>query len=124
MKTKSKIIFNILALLVPVGLIIYFVTSENGLIDLIEGASSFNWLWLVFGVLYQLLNVAIDAFILYTFTNNYDKSYTYAKGLKCTAVGQFFSIITPGAVGGQPMQLYCFSKQKVIRAPVLAFSEI
>lgn len=113
MKKKSKIFFNILALLVPVGLIIYFITSENGLIDLIESASSFNWFWLIFGVLCQLLNVAIDAFILYKFTNNYDKSYTYAKGLKCTAVGQFFSIITPGAVGGQPMQLYCFSKQKV-----------
>ena len=60
MKKKSKIFFNILALLVPVGLIIYFITSENGLIDLIESASSFNWFWLIFGVLYQLLNVAID----------------------------------------------------------------
>ena len=113
MKKNLKIIFNILALLVPVGLIIYFITSENGLIDLIESASKFNWLWLVIGVICQLLNVGIDAFILYKFTNNYDNSYTYTKGLKCTAVGQFFSIITPGAVGGQPMQLYCFSKQKV-----------
>ena len=113
MKKKSKIIFNALALLVPVGLIIYFATSENGLIDLIESASDFNWFWLILGLICQLLNIGIDAYILYKFTNNYDRSYTYAKGLKCTAVGQFFSIITPGAVGGQPMQLYCFSKQKV-----------
>ncbi len=113
MKKKSKIIFNTLALLVPVGLIIYFVTSENGLLDLIESASNFNWIWLTLGVICQLLNIGIDAYILYKFTNNYDHSYTYAKGLKCTAIGQFFSIITPGAVGGQPMQLYCFSKQKV-----------
>lgn len=113
MKNKSKIIFNSLALLVPVGLIIYFITSENGLIDLIESAAGFNWYWLFLGMFCQLLNIGIDAYILYKFANNYDNSYTYAKGLKCTAVGQFFSIITPGAVGGQPMQLYCFSKQKL-----------
>ena len=112
-KINGKMIFNILTLLIPVALLIYFFTSENGLIDLIEGAARFNWWWIAGGVACQLLNVFVDAYILYKFTYNYDKNYTLVKSLKTTAVGQFFSVVTPGAVGGQPMQVYSMRKQKV-----------
>lgn len=112
-KLNGKMIFNIVALLVPVAFIIYFFTSENGLMSLAERAADFNWWWIAIGVACQLLNIFIDAYILYRFTNNYDKRYTLKKSLKTTAVGQFFSVITPGAVGGQPMQLYCMKNQNV-----------
>lgn len=112
-KLSGKAIFNIISLMVPLGFIIYFFTSENGLIDLMESAASFNWWWIVAAVLFQLINVAIDAYVLFRFTNNYDTKYTLKKAIKATAVGQFFSVITPGAVGGQPMQIYCMKKQNV-----------
>ena len=112
-KINGKIIFNIVTLLIPIGFIIYFLTSENGLMDLISNAEKFNWNWIFCAVAFQLLNVLIDAYILFRFTHNYDESYTMKKSLKATAVGQFFSVITPGAVGGQPMQLYCMKKQNV-----------
>ncbi len=112
-KLSWKIIFNIITLLIPVGFIIYFFTSENGFMSLAENAANFNWWWIVVGVSCQLLNVFIDAYVLFKFTNNYDKSYTLKKSLKTTAVGQFFSVITPGAIGGQPMQLYSMKKQKI-----------
>lgn len=115
MKKKSiiKLILNIIAMCVPVGLIIYFLTSENGFVDLLGNASTFNWFWIFTGVMCQLLNIAIDAYTLHKFTDNYTGTYNYSKAFKCTAIGQFFSIITPGAVGGQPMQLYCLKKQNV-----------
>lgn len=112
-KISGKLIFNIITLLIPVGFIIYFFTSENGLMDLLENASGFNWLWIGAGFLCQISNVAIDAYILYRFTNNYDTGFTLKKAIKTTFVGQFFSVITPGAVGGQPMQIYCMKKQNV-----------
>ncbi len=112
-KLSGKLIFNMITLLIPLGFIIYFFTSENGLMDLTENASGFNWWWLTGGVLCQFLNIFIDAYILYKFTNNYDNKYNLKQSLKTTAVGQFFSVITPGAVGGQPMQIYCMKKQKV-----------
>lgn len=112
-KLNGKIIFNVVALLAPISFVIYFFISENGFVDLAESAASFNWWWLSIALACQLLNVFIDAYVLFQFTVNYDKSYTLKKSLKTTAVGQFFSVITPGAVGGQPMQLYCMKKQKV-----------
>lgn len=112
-KINKKAITNLLLMVVPVGLVVYFLTSENGLVDLIENASTFNWWFLALGLFCQLANVGIDAYSLYKFTNNYDKAYTFAQSLKTTVVGQFFSVVTPGAVGGQPMQIYCMCKQGV-----------
>ncbi len=112
-KLNIRMIFNIVTLFIPFAFIIYFFTSENGFMDLVGSAANFNWRWIAMGFACQLVNVFIDAYVLFTFTNNYDKAYTFKKALKATAVGQFFSVVTPGAIGGQPMQLYCMKKQKV-----------
>lgn len=112
-KIDSKKIFSIISLTVPLGFIIYFFTSENGLMDLAKSAESVNWWWIFAAILFQFGNIAIDAYILFRITNNYDKRYTLKKAIKSTAVGQFFSVITPGAIGGQPMQIYCMKKQNV-----------
>lgn len=112
-KVDLKLIFNIATLLIPFGMIIYFFVSENGLMDFLENASNFNWFWIIVAVACQLLNVFIDAYVLYRFTNNYNKTYTLRKSLKTTAVGQFFSVITPGAIGGQPAQIYSMKNQNI-----------
>ena len=112
-KINWKLIFNILSLLVPIGLVIYFLTSEQGLIDLMENASKMNLWWTGAGVLCQFLNITVDAIVLYLIIHNYEKKYTFKQAIKATVIGQFYSVITPGAVGGQPMQLYCMSKQGV-----------
>lgn len=115
MKKKSfiKVILNIILLFIPIGFIIYFLTSENGMINLIESAATFSWKWIIFGVVCHLANISADAFALYSLTRNYSKNYTYRQSLKCTAIGQFFSVVTPAAAGSQPMQLYCLKRQNV-----------
>lgn len=112
-KINWKLVFNIVSLLVPIGLVIYFLTSEQGLIDLMENASKMNPWWAIAGVLCQFLNITVDAIVLYLIIHNYEKKYTFKQAIKATVIGQFYSVITPGAVGGQPMQLYCMSKQGV-----------
>lgn len=112
-KSFIKVIFNIILLFIPIGFIVYFLTSENGMINLIESAANFSWQWIIFGVICHLTNIAADAFALYALTKNYSKNYTYKQSLKCTAIGQFFSVVTPAAAGSQPMQLYCLKQQNL-----------
>ncbi len=112
-KLGKRLILNIFMLLVPVGFIIYFLTSENGLMDLADNMEKFNWWWIFIAIFCQFTNVFIDAYVLFKITNNYAENFTLKKSLKTTAVGQFFSVITPGAIGGQPMQLYCMKKQNI-----------
>ena len=112
-KQPIKLVFNIISLLVPIGFLVYFFVSEKGFMDLMENIPKLNKAWLLAGASLQVLSILVDAFALYKLTYNYDNSYTLKKALKATAVGQFFSIITPAAVGGQPMQIFCLTKQNV-----------
>lgn len=112
-KLGKRLILNIFMLLIPVGFVIYFFVSENGFMDLMNNVGKFDWWWVATAVFCQFANVFIDAYVLFKITHNDAKNFTLRKSLKTTAVGQFFSVITPGAVGGQPMQLYCMKKQKL-----------
>ncbi len=112
-KINGRLVFNLIALLVPIGFIVYFLMSERGFMDLIEKASKFNKSWLVIALACQGLMILVDAFVLYRLARSYDKTYTFKKAFKATGVGQFYSAITPAAVGGQPMQVFCMTKQGI-----------
>lgn len=112
-KPSKRIVLNIFMLLIPIGFVIYFFVSENGFIDLLSNMETFNWWWIVSGVFCQFANIFIDAYVLFKITHNDERNFTLKKSMKTTAVGQFFSVITPGAIGGQPMQLYSMKKQNI-----------
>jgi len=112
-KINIKNIFNVISLFVPIGFIIYFFVSENGFIDLINYASKFNFFWLFLGLLFQILNIIVDGVILYKFVKSYDNNYSISKAFITSCVGQFYTAITPGGVGGQPVQIYSLTKQKI-----------
>ena len=74
-KVNWKLIINLLTMLVPIGIIIYFLFSEKGLFDLIENASKLNGWWVFIGIAYYFANILIDAIVLYIIANSYDKNY-------------------------------------------------
>ncbi len=112
-KIPWKTIFNIFILLFSVGLLVYFGLSENGLVDLLKNASDFDKGWLSMAVLCHLFNIVLDAYLIYIFTKNTSENYSFKHAFKTSMVGQFFSAITPGASGGQPMQIFSMSKQGI-----------
>ena len=112
-KINGKFILSLLMMTVPIGLIIYFLVSEQGLLDLVENASKLNAWWLFAGVAFHFTNIFIDAVVLYIIAKSYGVDYSFKSSLRATAVGQFFTVVTPAAVGAQPMQAYCMSKQNV-----------
>ncbi len=113
MKINIKNIFNIIVMCFSVGLLIYFCVSENGLVDLMHNITDFNKMWLSMAVLCHFLNIVIDSYLILRFTKTPNYNYTFQQAFKTSMVGQFFSAITPGATGGQPMQVYCMSSQKI-----------
>lgn len=111
---KWKTAFNISMILFSVSILIYFCVSENGLIDLVKSAREFNKFWLMMAVFFHLFNIFIDAYLLFKFVNTSNvRTYRFKSAFKSCMVGQFFSAITPGASGGQPMQVYSMSGQGI-----------
>lgn len=97
-------------LILSVAMLIYFCVSENGLLDLIKSARQFNQRWLITAVVCHFFNILIDSYLIFKFVNVDKRFYSFKSAFKCCMVGQFFSAVTPGASGGQPMQAYSMSK--------------
>ncbi len=112
-KISIKFVFNFILIVFLVILFGYLCFSDNGLIDLLKNSKGFNKTWLTMAFFCQIINLFIDIYLVYKFTNNMDEKYTIKKAIRSAMIGQFFSAITPGASGGQPMQVYAMLKQGV-----------
>ncbi len=112
-KISGKTIFNLSVVVLCIGMLGYFCLSEDGLIAFLKSAQRIDAGWIIMAISCHLLNIAIDAYLIYRFTANNCPQYRFSGALKSSMVGQFFSCITPFASGGQPMQIYLMSKQGV-----------
>lgn len=112
-KVNWKALINILFIFVSVGIIAYLCLSENGLTDLIKNITNFDKTWLSMSVVCYLLNIVIDIYLIYVFIKVRYSKYRVRDAIKCSMIGQFYSAVTPGASGGQPMQIFVLSKQGV-----------
>ncbi|MDQ5983275.1 MAG: hypothetical protein RUMPE_00276 [Eubacteriales bacterium SKADARSKE-1] len=109
---KRKVIAKVLLILFLVALFAYLCFSDNGLIEFLQNPSKIDIGWLIMAFFCQIINIAIDAILVYKFINT-DKKIKLSQSITCSLIGQFFSAITPSATGGQPMQVYAMSKRGI-----------
>lgn len=112
-KIPWSIIFNIFIVCLTIGLIVFFIFSKDGFIDLVTSGLSINWLWLALAVLMHLLNLTIDASIIYMFLKKTTPNMTVKKAVVTSMVGQFYCAVTPSSTGGQPMQLLYMTRMGI-----------
>lgn len=106
-------ILNIFVGAFTLYLIYYFCTSEDGLIDLFSTPNSFIPIWIIIAVVVYDFNIIIDSVVTMLFIRTQFPHFKFIDSLKVAFVGVFFSAVTPSSTGGQPMQLYLFSKMNV-----------
>lgn len=112
-KISANLILNIFVGAFTLYLIFYFCTSEDGLIDLFSTPNSFIPLWIVIAVAVYDFNIIIDSVVTLLFIRTQFPHFKFIDAMKVAFVGVFFSAVTPSSTGGQPMQLYLFSKMNV-----------
>ncbi len=108
-----RLLFNIAIGLLTVVLVVFFVFSKNGIIDLFRNRVEFIVWWVVAAVALHLLNIFLDSLIIFILTKHSSPGITLAQALKIGLTGQFYCAVTPGASGGQPMQILAFSRMGV-----------
>lgn len=110
---NGGVIFNLIVIGITVFLLIQFLTSEDGLIDLLNSKDSFIIGWAVLGMVVFDLNMFIDGIVTMIYIRMQYKDFRLIDAVKVAFVGVFFGAITPSNTGGQPMQLFVLSKMKV-----------
>lgn len=112
-KINWTLIFNIVVIVLSVGLITYFCVSDDGLVDLLSSNIKLSAFWIVMAIICQLGNMFIDSIVTYLYIRKDYKEFSLIDGIKCCCVGSFFSAVTPSATGGQPMQIMFLANKKV-----------
>jgi len=78
--------------------------------DALKGCSP--W-WLIAIVLLMMLSYFFDGLIIQIFCRLYTRHYKLHQGVANVMIGAFYNDVTPGASGGQVMQVYTMKKQGI-----------
>ena len=108
-----RLLFNIGIGLLTVFLIVFFVFSKDGIVDLARNHVEIIVGWIAAAVAIHLLNIFLDSYIIYLFTKHSCPGLTLGEAIKVGLTGQFYCAVTPGASGGQPMQILAFSRMGI-----------
>lgn len=117
MKKYKKILIDAILFFVIIGLTLYGVFHGEDLSGLKDAIKECNILWLILAVPLVLFFIAGESIVIWHMLDCYG---IYVKERFCflfSAVGFFFSCVTPSATGGQPMQIY-FMKKEDIPVPI------
>lgn len=104
--------FNLLLMLALSGIAVFIALKDD------DGTSfslfaNLNWGWVILLAGFMLFYYTIVGWILYRLTLSKYPNYKFHFGVINSFIATFFHAITPGASGGQFMQVYVFRKQKV-----------
>jgi uncharacterized protein (TIRG00374 family) len=116
-KKYKKILIDAILFFVIIGLTLYGVFHGEDLSGLKDAIKESNILWLIPAVPLVLFFIAGESIVIWHMLDCYG---IYVKERFCflfSAVGFFFSCVTPSATGGQPMQIY-FMKKEDIPVPI------
>jgi glycosyltransferase 2 family protein len=112
-KNKWTYILSVLVVLVMTGLSLGLSLANGGaesIADAIRTADA-KWVWVTAGLVF--VSYCIDALIIQIFARLYTRQYKFHQGLANAMIGTFYSDVTPGASGGQVMQVYTLKTQGV-----------
>ncbi len=117
MKKYKKVLIDAILFFAIIGLTLYGVFHGEDLSGLKDAIKECNILWLIPAVPLVLFFIAGESIVIWHMLDCYG---IYVKERFCflfSAVGFFFSCVTPSATGGQPMQIY-FMKKEDIPVPI------
>ena len=112
-KNIGSLIFNAIVLIVCISLVFYFIFSKDGLKDLLSSSQGINLFWLFLAAVCHMCNSLTDSLLTWQFIRYKYKNVRFFDAMKVAMVGHFFSAVTPGASGGQPMQVYSMAKMNI-----------
>lgn len=109
-KLKFLLYFCIIIIATGVALFLSLYQDFDGVVASLMKA---DWRYLLLILAIVLFTYCIDGFIIFIFARLYTRKYKYHQGVATSFIGAFYSAVTPGASGGQPMQVYTMKKQGV-----------
>lgn len=113
MKNKIKYFFLIIFLFIIIFLTINTIISETSLEIVFGCLKSINFLYILICLIMLVLYFALQGVYMKTILKSLNEKISLCSGIYYSLTEFYFSCITPSSTGGQPMQLYCMTKDKI-----------
>lgn len=121
---KYLVSISVVLLLTGFSLLYSFYTSgtpnadfwaqvSSGFNLILDAIKQTNIIWLVAIIVITLLSYVVDGLAIKIFCRLYTRRYSLAQGSINSLVGAYYNAVTPGASGGQVMQIYTLRSQGV-----------
>lgn len=106
MNATTRKLLNFAFLFLTLGVVLYIGLKGNDIADLWNALQSFSLPYLTLCIAGWGGYVSMDALALHYFLRKQGHPITYRQSLYSSLIGIYYCNITPGASGGQPMQIY------------------
>ena len=113
-QANIKMIRNIIFFLALIIFTFWFIFKDQDLNELFNAIKNANKLYIIIAALLMLCVHLMESInVRAVLVSLGEKKFSLLRALKYTAIGFFFSAITPAATGGQPVEIYYMSKDGI-----------
>lgn len=113
MSSRTRRFLNYAFILGTLAVVLYIGLSSNDLGAALDALRQLQPAWLIGALLCMAMFVLSDAFSVWYFLRKQGYRVRPGTALFVGIAGTYYSNITPGATGGQPMQVYYLHKEGV-----------
>ena len=113
MKSKKKIIFNFIIFILLIAATYYFIFRKQDMSALIYNLRTVDPYFLAIGFICMILYYSFEAFNVNNLLRAFGEKISFFRSVNYAMIGAFYSAITPGGSGGEPMQVYYMSKDNI-----------
>lgn len=112
-KPNAERLLSVIFLLITLGVVLYIGFSGNDIEALGAALRTMSPAFLLLCLVSWMLYVLTDALAVHHFLHMQGKPVKLWQSLHAAMTGIYYSNVTPGATGGQPMEMYCLHKYGV-----------
>ena len=110
---KLKKLFPFIIIAASIIVVVCIAFSNKELENAWDVLFTLNPLWLILALVAWFAYVFFDGMTYYAFLKNQGYKIKITEAIYLSIIGYYYSDITPGATGGQPMQVYEMKKKDI-----------
>lgn len=115
-RTFKQLFVNVLVFVLLIVATFFFVFKDLDFGEALGVYTDAKFGFVLLGIMLMLGYFAIEAWNVYSILKSFGEEVTYRQVYKFTLVGFFFCSVTPGASGGQPLEIYYMGKEGISAA--------
>lgn len=113
-KANTKMARNLVFFILLIAFTFWIIFKDQDLNQLVDSIKSADIKYIVIAALLMFCVYLMETInVRSVLISLGEKNFSIVKAFKYTAIGTFFSAITPAATGGQPVEIYYMSKDNI-----------